>query len=198
MNPTRPELEKSALNLVLSVGPNKNIVMIEGWSDNLSDERFTEAMSFGTEEAFKLVKVIQKLQFDERVKTSDATAAKTNGASAAVAIAKEDASAKLEDVFQKHAYAKLYEVFTNYSLDKKARDDAITTIRNAFVTRVNESMGDAKAALTATGAAATSVESTEESSSAMTFGLISEQYYKYVKTMIRDLALDENKRVDGR
>lgn len=161
--------------------------MIEGWADNLEQSKFIEALEIGSERAYDVVKKIraQKLPKSTTVKTD----AEKTGLSPPESMmlsesnsqsSSESGSSKIEDSFHELAYAKLYDVLTDFNHDKLSRDSALNTIRNQTVNIMLKNP---------------LVMASDPSTS---YTMLSELFSKFVRKMVRKLVLDESKRVDGR
>lgn len=134
--------------------------MVEGWGDNFEQARFIDALEFGTENAIRIVRQIQSTNLRTAKKTdsksvitsspsfldnpfqqesyeNNATAeidgAETKEAVQAEEAAKSSSKLDLNEMFQKLAHAKIYDVLTDYEHDKKSRDNALNQIRNSVI-----------------------------------------------------------------
>ncbi|CAF0929476.1 unnamed protein product [Brachionus calyciflorus] len=198
-NPSRKQLEDSPLNIVLSVGPSKNIVMIEGWADNLDQNKFTDALEFGAEHAYKVVEEIKRLKLNRENRNVKKDTSLLSVTSEDEAIDGKQVSfteietpkqsieptstQEIENVFQALAYSHLYDIFTDYEHDKISRDNAITQVKNSVINSIQKS----------------SLNPDEISpGSSYSYSALNEIFYKFVRKVVRDLALNESKRVDGR
>ena len=147
--------------------------MLEGWGDNLDQKQYISALEFGAIEAYKVVESIKSSSFEK--KTSQKTAKE---------VAAKESSQSIEDLikykFQELGYSKLYDILTDYKHDKQSRDDAVSQVKNTIVNSLlkNELKLDAP--------------------SIYNYNSLSEMFTKFMKSVLRNLILEESKRVDGR
>ena len=115
INPTRKSLEKSPLNLVVTVNTDAHIVMMEAWANNLKQNVFIDALEYGVSEAYKVTEAIKK-----SIYTSDKNIEKK--------VEPEDTV--LYEAIKSITEVQLYYEFTSLTHDKKTRDDAVVSIKN--------------------------------------------------------------------
>lgn len=184
--------------------------MIESWSDNLEQSQFVQAIEFGVEEAFKIVESIKNHQFEKSNRRSDGKSLlsisnedsdENNNDNEIADINEQELISKqyqlqqkaklneekhveyIMNIFQQCAFTQIHEVLTDYTHDKRSRDDAISDIRNQVVNQILKS---------------------EDKSNMMNmpsiynYNALSEYFIKFVRKIVRELALNESKRVDGR
>ena len=168
--------------------------MIEGWSDNIEQAKFVDALEFGAERAINVSRQIQSMKLEKTVKepkidrsflsapelAAIPEAVESESAQSPESESEPSKTVNVDEYFQKLAHAKLYDVLTDYEHDKLSRDNALSQIRNLTVNAILKSPVVAN------------------NPSTYTYTSLSEQFYKYVRKMVRNLALQESKRVDGR
>ncbi|CAF0909867.1 unnamed protein product [Rotaria sordida] len=112
-NPTRQQMQKSDLNLVVSVNPKGHLVMIDASANRLSDEKFFSALEFSIECCLPIIDQIKQLSNKTK---------RTN-----IELQKFDNL--LIEKISILSYDRLVKIFTDSTLDKITRDTAITTLR---------------------------------------------------------------------
>lgn len=148
--------------------------MIEGWGDNLEQSKFIEAMSIAARSAYKVVQQIQEKTLAKESKPLVAEESEeTEG------LPPKLSKVDIDDLFQELAYAKIYDVLTDYTHDKISRDLALSKIRNQTV---NAMLKNPKVSNDPT----------------LTYTFLSEQYFKFIRKVLKKLVLNESKRADGR
>jgi polyribonucleotide nucleotidyltransferase len=169
--------------------------MIEAWADNLDQQKFVEAFGFGMDSAYNVVEQIKKYKYiktnvngTEEVKAAAAAAAGTASASIEQPPMEEQSSKTVgqkepvvknyDELFQKIAYSQFYDIFTDYNHDKMSRDRAIAQLQKSTVDAI--------------------IKSDPSSFTSYDYNKLSEEFYKFMKKVVRNMALDEGKRVDGR
>ncbi|CAF3353393.1 unnamed protein product [Rotaria socialis] len=157
MNPTREQLQKSDLNLVVSVNPKGHLVMIDASANRLSDEKFFSALEYSIECCLPIIDQIKSLS----TKTKRAN----------VELQKFD-NALIERI-SVVSYDRLLNIFTDFTLDKIARDTAISVVRQDVINEI------------------ASKEETLPNNLPDTFSYV-------VKKIFRNLIFDKSHRMDGR
>lgn len=151
--------------------------MIEAWGENVDQDKFIKAIEFGVEPAYTIVESIRNFNFNKSAST-------LNQVNVNSAPPIESDSSKLlldvEQLLQEKVYAKLYDIFTDYTHDKLSRDGAIMQLKSTFLNDVLKS------------------DLVESDASLKNSTTLTDEYFKYVKRVVRQLILDESKRVDGR
>jgi polyribonucleotide nucleotidyltransferase len=140
--------------------------MLEGWADNMDQNRFIEALQFGTYEANKVIQIIKQSKYANTQKRSHENLDKQS-----------PELDKLKEAISNLGHAKIYEILTTYSHDKKSRDEAI----NDTKFEVGNLVFDEK-----------------EFFKSKHLTVFNEFYANLVKDVLRNLIIDESKRVDGR
>jgi polyribonucleotide nucleotidyltransferase len=138
MNPSRQQMQKSDLNLVVSVNPKGHLgnvrrpencskstlylvlVMIDASANRLSDEKFFSALQFSVECCLPIIEQIKSLT--HKTKRSN------------IELQKFDSS--LVEKLTALAYDRLLKIFTDSTLDKIARDTAITLVRQEILNEI--------------------------------------------------------------
>lgn len=180
--------------------------MIEGWADNLDQAKFIEALEFGAEIAYKVVELIKSIKLEKQnkeVKVDESLLSITSQdeitdetidpALAPIPIttliktpreeAERSRSQEIDNLFQGLAYSKLYDIFTDYEHDKLSRDNAINQLKNSVINSILKSTAGPDSITPAP---------------IYTYSQLNDLYYKFVRKVVRNLVLDESKRVDGR
>ena len=170
--------------------------MIEGWAENIENEKFVDAIEFGSLNAYKIVEAI-KLSKIEKKNTFNLEPVKKledeeNEQNESFLDKNIEQKIKLQDMldlisntFQEKAYSIIYDIFNDYTLDKKSRDDALSSCRNNIVNQI------LKIDL---------IKNINPSikNEIFNYNSLSEQFSKFVRKIVCNLALEESKRVDGR
>jgi polyribonucleotide nucleotidyltransferase len=170
--------------------------MIEGWAENLENEKFVNAVEYGAVNAYKIVEAIKLSKIEKKPNANlellnklENEEKEQNEGSLERNIEKKDEIQEILDLvsntFQEKAYARIYDIFNDYKLDKKSRDEALSSIRNNIVNQI------------------LNIDSIKNSNPALkneifNYNSLSEQFSKFVKKIVCNLALEESKRVDGR
>jgi len=160
-------------------------VMIEAWGEDVNQDKFIEAIEFGSKQAYKIVQEIidskqqqQQQQQQIKIETKDENEQEINDL-----ILKE--IEKMHNKFHESAYTQLYEIFTNYTHDKRSRDEAISQIRNSVINSILKKTE-------------TKQEIIQLKVAVYNYQTLSEHFMKFTKNIVRNLILEESKRVDGR
>ncbi|CAF1548001.1 unnamed protein product, partial [Adineta steineri] len=113
VNPNRQQIQKSDLNLVVSVNSKGHLVMIDAAANRLSDEKFFSALQYSVECCLPII---------EQIKNLSSKTKRTN-----IELQKLDNS--LIEKLTTLSYDRLFKIFTDSTLDKIARDTALTLVR---------------------------------------------------------------------
>lgn len=164
--------------------------MIEGWADNIEQNKFIEALEYGTEHAYKVVEIIRslKLEKDNKLVKKDTSLLSVTSDDEVLEgppvsldeinppklSTEASQQGEIESFFQSLAYSRLYDIFTDYVHDKLSRDYAIAQVKNSVINAILKSYPN------------------------NTFSTLNELFYKFVRKVVRDLVINESKRVDGR
>lgn len=129
VNPTRKELQQSALNLVVSTTKQNLVVMLEGQADNILQQDFLKAIKVATKEAQSVITAIEKLQKDHGKKKRDIEQ-------------KTELNDEVIEAVRSLAEMRIKEIFRNHSHDKLSRDNAVTEVRNDVLEKLNTNFPD--------------------------------------------------------
>ena len=155
--------------------------MIEAWGEDVNQAQFAEAIEFGAKHAYKIVKQIKNSKTDSK-QTDFKQPIKNEPELDESKILVQKEIEKIYNKFQENAYSQLYDIFTDYTHDKKSRDDAISQLRNSTINSILK------------------IETKDSllKSVVYNYQTLSEHFMKFTKTIVRNLILEESKRVDGR
>lgn len=170
----------------------------------MEQEKFIEALSFGSKRAHDVAVQIDRNATQEKDGLSAAGAKSSplfSMPGIELGLREEKVvdekilkTTDLNESFQRLAYAKIYEVLTDYKHDKLSRDLALNQIRNTTVKAILKEASTASAAAAAAAGSSSNTIGVDEH----TYTSLSEHFYKYLRSVVRELALRESKRVDGR
>lgn len=121
-NPTRRELSKSELNLVVVSATQNLVVMLEGSANNVLQQDVLKAIKFGVKECQHVINGINNLQ-KEFGKPKRKYETNVN----------DDTDGKLETVIDSLCEIKLREIFTNANHDKISRDVAVQDVKKEVI-----------------------------------------------------------------
>ncbi|XP_042358641.1 polyribonucleotide nucleotidyltransferase 1, mitochondrial [Plectropomus leopardus] len=161
VNPTRTEMNSSTLNMIVAGAPSSQVVMIEASAENLLQQDFCHAVKVGVKHTQQIILAIQQLVREQKV--TKRTPVKVFSV-----------PPNMVEHVRQLASEKIYAVFTDYTLDKISRDEAINKVRL-------ETEEDLK----------------ERFPQAESFEII-ESFNTVNKEIFRNLVLNEYKRCDGR
>ncbi|XP_028845287.1 polyribonucleotide nucleotidyltransferase 1, mitochondrial [Denticeps clupeoides] len=161
VNPTRKEMAVSTLNLVLAGAPHSQVVMIEASADNVLQQDFCHAIKLGVKHTQQIILGIQQLAREQKIVKR--TPQKLFSA-----------PVDMVEYVQQLSSAQIYAVFTDFSLDKISRDEAINKIRLETEEQLKDKYQNADS-----------------------FEII-EAFNVVSKEIFRNLALNEYRRCDGR
>ena len=130
INPSRRDLARSTVNLVISGTASGEATMIEGDARNVGSEVWLDCVRAGLEQCAKIAGDIDQL-------------GRTHGKTkATVEVSENNAFVEPVGIITK---GKLRSIFTNTSLDKLARDKAMFSLRDETVKHYNYTQGVAEA-----------------------------------------------------
>jgi polyribonucleotide nucleotidyltransferase len=157
--------------------------MIEAWGEDVSQSKFTEAIEFGSKQAYKIVKNIQSSNTvsESRQSIDITTEEKSDEQKENIISIELD---KINNKFYEAAYSQLYDIFTDYTHDKRSRDDAISMIRNSTINAILKNENKQ--------------QDLQLKATVYNYQTLSEHFMKFTKNIVRNLVLEESKRVDGR
>ncbi|XP_039535221.1 polyribonucleotide nucleotidyltransferase 1, mitochondrial isoform X2 [Pimephales promelas] len=131
VNPSRSEMNRSSLNLVIAGAPASQVVMIEAAAENVLQQDFSHAVKLGVKHTQLIVQAIQ--QMSRELKVSKRSPARLF-----------TASAEMVDYTRLLTSAKIYAVFTDFTHDKISRDEAINKIRLEAEEQIREKFPQAE------------------------------------------------------
>ncbi|MPC21985.1 polyribonucleotide nucleotidyltransferase 1, mitochondrial-like [Portunus trituberculatus] len=130
VQPTRRELSKSSLNLIVTAADHKLIVMLEGGGDNVLQQDLMKAIKAGVKECQHVVRAIQQLARDTGKPKRPFTNLTTIPQEVLQAVS------MLSET-------RLRGIFTDFSHDKVSRDEAVNALRQDVTQKVMEEGGSA-------------------------------------------------------
>ncbi|KAG7200165.1 hypothetical protein KM043_000600 [Ampulex compressa] len=125
INPTRREIQQSALNLIVTAIDRNLTVMLEGVSDNVATPDICKAIKHGVKECQFIVKAIQDLQ-------------KACGKSKREFVPDTTEIENVMESVKQLSQNKLREIFLDYKHDKISRDKAIGALREEVIAKLLE------------------------------------------------------------
>ncbi|KAJ7365410.1 hypothetical protein OS493_005517 [Desmophyllum pertusum] len=132
INPTWSELNTSRLNLVVACS-EKKVVMVEACAQEVSSERFCEALRFGFKECQPIIKALRDLQ---------SQAGKMKRTCPVL-----DTPVELLEAVQRLSVEPLDEIFSNFSYSKMERDREMFAVRDSCSAAVQKQFPDVPANL---------------------------------------------------
>ncbi|XP_068088525.1 polyribonucleotide nucleotidyltransferase 1, mitochondrial isoform X1 [Hyperolius riggenbachi] len=116
INPTRKQMSSSLLNLVVTGGPQSQVVMLEAAAENVLQQDFSHAVKLGIKQTNQIIQSIQQLTREH---------GKEKRVVQKVFVPQEE----IIEAARRMASEKIYAVFSDYSHDKISRDEAVNKIR---------------------------------------------------------------------
>ncbi|XP_077093706.1 polyribonucleotide nucleotidyltransferase 1, mitochondrial [Siphateles boraxobius] len=132
VNPSRSEMTRSSLNLVIAGAPASQVVMIEAAAENVLQQDFSHAVKLGVKHTQLIIQAIQ--QMSREMKVTKRCPAKLF-----------TAAAEMVDFTRLLTSAKIYAVFTDFTHDKISRDEAVNKIRLEAEEQIREKFPQAEA-----------------------------------------------------
>ncbi|KAF9801531.1 hypothetical protein SFRURICE_012177 [Spodoptera frugiperda] len=129
INPTRKDLEKSILNLVVAATNRNLVVMMEGSAQDILQQDLLKAIKLGTKEAQLIVRGIEKLQ-------------KTHGKMKRAYETPAPLHQDIVDTISTLSSMKIREILSDFSHDKISRDNAISELRQTVLNQLRETEAD--------------------------------------------------------
>ncbi|XP_039432873.1 polyribonucleotide nucleotidyltransferase 1, mitochondrial [Culex pipiens pallens] len=123
INPTRKELQLSALDLVVSATKQNLVVMLEGRGNIVNENELRMAIKKGTQEAQLIINGIEKLQ-------------KSHGKPKRALEPLPQADEEIEAAVRTMSEMRLREIFRDFSHDKFSRDQAVSKTRTDTIDKV--------------------------------------------------------------
>ncbi|XP_078350537.1 polyribonucleotide nucleotidyltransferase 1, mitochondrial-like [Oculina patagonica] len=132
INPTWSELNTSKLNLVIACSERK-VVMVEAFAQEVSSERFCEALRFGFKECQPIIKALRDLQrqVGKEKRTNPVL----------------DAPVELVDEVKRLSVEPIDKIFSNFSYSKMERDREMFAVRDSVSATIQEQFPDVAAHL---------------------------------------------------
>ncbi|XP_041968949.1 polyribonucleotide nucleotidyltransferase 1, mitochondrial [Aricia agestis] len=129
MNPTRKDLEKSTLNLIVAATTGNLVVMLEGFANDILQQDLLKAIKLGTKEAQHIVRSIEKLQ-------------KSHGKSKREYETLLPLDQNIVDSIKTLSTMKIREILSDFSHDKTSRDVAISDLRQTVLNQMRDTEAD--------------------------------------------------------
>lgn len=123
INPTRKELQLSALDLVVSATKQNLVVMLEGRGNIVNENELRMAIKKGTQEAQLIINGIEKLQ-------------KSHGKPKRALEPLPQADEEIEAAVRTMSEMRLREIFRDFTHDKFSRDQAVSKTRTDTIDKV--------------------------------------------------------------
>ncbi|KAG0712446.1 Polyribonucleotide nucleotidyltransferase 1, mitochondrial [Chionoecetes opilio] len=130
VQPTRRELTKSCLNLIVTAADHKLIVMLEGGGDNVLQQDLMKAIKVGVKECQQVIKAIQQLA---------KLAGKPKRSFANNAMVPPEVLQAVSTLSE----TRLRSIFTDFSHHKLSRDEAVSALRQDVAQKVVQGGGPA-------------------------------------------------------
>lgn len=161
VNPTRKQMSSSTLNLIVAGAPLSQVVMIEAAGENVLQQDFCHAIKVGVKHTQQIILAIQQLVREHKVvkRTPPKIFCPP---------------AQMVELCRQLASAKIYAIFTDSTLDKISRDEAINKVRLETEEQIKEKHPQAD-----------------------NFEVI-ESFNTVSKEVFRNLVMNEYRRCDGR
>ncbi|XP_033127815.1 polyribonucleotide nucleotidyltransferase 1, mitochondrial-like [Anneissia japonica] len=129
LNPTRQELKKSDLNMVVAGSKKSNVVMIEASAENMLQSDFLKGIRLGVRGCQPIIQAIENLAHNQ---------GKEKRTIETVTLPSSELTAKMREL----AKDRIYNVFSNESHDKFSRDNALSLVRDELVKEVADIFPD--------------------------------------------------------
>ncbi|CAH1162707.1 unnamed protein product [Phaedon cochleariae] len=130
INPTRKEMQESALNLIVSATKRNLVVMLEGNADVILLQDLQKAVKLATKEVQTIVTEIDRLQ-------------KTYGKVKREIDIPQVLSEEVTEALRSLSDMRVREIFKNYTYDKLSRDNALLEVRIDVLEKIKASFPDA-------------------------------------------------------
>lgn len=129
INPTRRELQKSSLNLIICGASQNLVVMLDGSAKLIREPELKKSIKTGVKECQGIIQGIIELS-------------KTHGKPKRTFELPANVPDELKDAVKSLAEIKLRNIFTDYSHDKLTRDNALNDVRNNILETMKKSVDD--------------------------------------------------------
>lgn len=130
INPTRREIQKSSLNLIVTATSQNMVVMLEGSADNILEPNLKKAIKLGVKECQSIIQGIHSLQ-------------KGHGKTKRTIEPVNEIDEEIMEYMRSNVTMKLREIFTDAKHDKLSRDTAVGNLRNEVIEGLKSSMSEA-------------------------------------------------------
>ncbi|XP_046485612.1 polyribonucleotide nucleotidyltransferase 1, mitochondrial [Neodiprion pinetum] len=125
INPTRRQMQKSDLNLIVSAMANSLIVMLEGSANDILQPDFFKALKVGVKECQNIVQSILQLQ-------------KQYGKAKRQIQAIPETQEEIKESIKILSEMRLREIFRDHKHDKISRDNAVNNIRTDVIEKIKQ------------------------------------------------------------
>ncbi|XP_015121902.1 polyribonucleotide nucleotidyltransferase 1, mitochondrial [Diachasma alloeum] len=129
INPTRHEIQKSSLNLIIAAAGHNLVVMLDGCANAILDQDLKKAIKSGVKECQGIIAGISDL-------------AKAHGKPKRSLEEAPRVSEELKTAVRSLSEIKLRDIFMDYSHDKISRDIAISNLRTNVLETMKSSVSD--------------------------------------------------------
>ena len=129
INPTRKELSKSQLNLVVSSAHQNLVVMLEASAENVLQQDFLKAIKAGVKECQAICRAIDSMR---------KSIGKAKREFSALPTAPEELMAALKTMSEN----RLRDILCDYNHDKISRDVAVSSVRNSVIDSLRNNFPD--------------------------------------------------------
>lgn len=124
INPSRSEMNRSSLNLVIAAAPSSHVVMIEAAAENILQQDFCHAVKLGVKHTQQIIQSLQQISRDMKISKRSSRL--------------YTAAADMQEHTRLLASDRIYAVFTDFTHDKISRDEAINKIRLEAEEKIRE------------------------------------------------------------
>lgn len=130
INPTRRQIQDSALNLIITATKQNLIVMLEGSANEILEPNLKKALKLGVKECQGIVTAITNLQ---------KTCGKTKRE---VETNEQQQDDNLKNSVKELSETKLQDIFLNDTHDKMSRDNAVNELKNSVIETLRNDNAD--------------------------------------------------------
>ncbi|XP_068682659.1 polyribonucleotide nucleotidyltransferase 1, mitochondrial-like isoform X1 [Montipora foliosa] len=127
VNPSWTQLVNSRLNLVVACSEHK-VVMVEAFANEVTSDRFCEALRFGFEECQPIIQALQELQKQAGTVKRPFTFLAT--------------PVEVLEAVQRFLVERLDGIFSNFTYSKQERDKEMFSVRDACLTAIQEQFSE--------------------------------------------------------
>ncbi|XP_011305929.1 polyribonucleotide nucleotidyltransferase 1, mitochondrial [Fopius arisanus] len=129
VNPTRHEIQKSSLNLIIAAAGQNLVVMLDGCAKAILEQDLKKAIKVGVKECQGIISGISEL-------------ARIHGKEKRALEEGPRVSEELSAAVRALSEIKLRDIFTDYSHDKISRDNALNNLRTSVLETMKSSVSD--------------------------------------------------------